>query len=128
MWPSLKSAGKESFKEMPKRIEKVNSLLEQEIGKIILREFYFPGIMITLTRVEAASNLFEAKVYISAYPDGKLDEIIEVLNKNVSKIQHEINEKLRMRPVPRIRFVKDKEIAKSSRIDELLYQLKKEEK
>jgi ribosome-binding factor A len=113
---------------MPKRIEKVNSLLEQEIGKIILREFYFPGIMITLTKVEASGNLFYAKAYISAYPDAKLDEIIEILNKGVARIQHEINEKLRMRPVPKIKFVKDKDIAKSGRIDELLNQLKKEEK
>lgn len=113
---------------MAKRIEKVNSLLEQEIGKIILREFYFPGIMITLTRVEASSNLFQAKAYISAYPDAKLDEIVEILNRNVFKIQHEINEKLRMRPVPRIRFVKDKDMAKSGRVEELLNQLKKQEK
>jgi len=113
---------------MAKRIEKVNSLLEQEIGKIILREFYFPGVMITLTRVEAASNLFEAKVYISAYPDAKLDEIVGILNKSVARIQHEINEKLRMRPVPRIRFIKDKDMATSGRVEELLNQLKKEEK
>jgi ribosome-binding factor A len=113
---------------MTKRIEKVNSLLEQEVGKIILREFYFPGVMITLTKVESSGNLFYAKAYISAYPDAKLDEIIEILNKGVVRIQHEINEKLRMRPVPKIKFMKDKDIAKSGRIDELLNQLKKEEK
>ena len=86
------------------RIDKINSLLKHEISKIILREFYFAGIMITLTRVEASGNLIEAKVFISAYPDGKLDEIIESLNKNVSKIQREINEKLKMRPVPKIKL------------------------
>jgi len=110
------------------RIKKVNSLLEQEIGKIILREFYFPGIMITLTYVAASSNLFEAKVYISAYPDARLDEIVEILNKNVFKIQSEINEKLKMRPVPKIKFVKDKEMPASGRVEELLSQLKKGEK
>ena len=110
------------------RIEKVNSLLEQEIGKINLREFYFPGIMITLTRVDASANLFEAKAYISAYPDGELDEIINVLNKNIFKIQNEINDKLKMRPVPKIKFVKDKEMAKSGRVEELLNRLKNNEK
>jgi ribosome-binding factor A len=113
---------------MTKRIEKVNSLLEQEIGKIILREFYFPGNMITLTRVDCSANLFEAKIYISCYPDGKVEEIIETLNKNVARIQHEINEKLRMRPVPKIKFVKDKELIKAGRVEELLCELKKEKK
>jgi len=110
------------------RIDKVNSLLEQEIGKIILRDFYFPGTMITLTHVDASANLIEAKVYISAYPDAKLDEIIKVLDKNVARIQHEINKKLRMRPVPKIKFVKDRETAKIGRVEELLSQLKNDEK
>ena len=113
---------------MSNRIEKVNSILEQEIGKIILREFYFPEIMVTLTHVDASTNLIEAKVFISSYPDKKLDEIIEIINKNVVRIQHEINEKLRMRPVPKIKFFKDKEISRAGRVEELLGQLKKDEK
>jgi len=110
---------------MADRVQRVNSLLEQEIGKIILREFYFPGIMVTLTHVDASANLFEAKVYISAYPDEKLDEIIGILNKNVVRIQQEINRKLRMRPVPKIKFIKDKDISKAGRIEEILGELKK---
>jgi ribosome-binding factor A len=110
------------------RIKKVNSLLKNEIGKIILREFYFPGIIITLTHVDASANLIEAKVFISAYPDAKLDEIIKSLNKNIFQIQQEINKKLKMRPIPKIKFVKDTEIAKVGRVEELLSQLKKEKK
>jgi ribosome-binding factor A len=113
---------------MSKRIEQVNSLLEHEIGKIILREFYFPGTMITLTHVDASANLFEAKVFISCYPDKKLDEIIEILNKNIARIQHEINDKLKMRPVPRIKFFRDKDLAKAGKIEELLVKIKEEEK
>ena len=123
---------------MAKRIEKVNSLLEQEIGKIILREFYFPEVMVTLTRADCSANLFESKIrllpniykynFISCYPDKKIDEIVKTLNKNVARIQHEINRKLRMRPVPKIKFAKDKEMSKVGRVEELLCQLKKDEK
>lgn len=109
------------------RTKRVNSLLEQEIGKIILRDFYFPKTMITLTHVDVSGNLIEAKVYISAYPDDKLDEIMAVLNKNIVRIQHEINRKLRMRPVPKIIFVKDKDIAKAGRVEELLAKIQREE-
>ena len=56
------------------RIEKVNSLLEHEIGKIILKDFAFsPEILVTLTRVVSSSNLIEAKVYISVYPEEKAE-------------------------------------------------------
>ena len=45
------------------RIEKVNSLLEKEISKIIQREIMFSGgVLVTLTHVEATANLIEAKV------------------------------------------------------------------
>ena len=110
------------------RIEKVNSLLEHEVGKIILKEFYFPGNMITLTRVDCSANLIEAKVFISVYPEAKLDEIVEILNRNVYDIQHQINRLLRMRPIPKIKFVKDKELVKVGKIEELLAKVKDEDK
>ena len=110
------------------RIEKVNSLLEHEVGKIILKEFYFPGSMITLTRVDCSANLIEAKVFISVYPEAKLEEIVEILNRSVYDIQHQINRLLRMRPIPKIKFVKDKELIKVGKIEELLVKIKEEEK
>jgi len=134
---------------MKNRIEKVNSLLEHEVSKIILKDFDFsPEILVTLIRVEATANLIEAKAYISVFftrrpvrrsfseggslgeggPDKEADKIIAVLNKNVFDIQQKINRTLRMRPVPKIRFVKDEIISHAGKIEELLGQLKKEEK
>ena len=52
------------------RIEKVNSLIQQELGKLILKEIdIFPGILLTITRVECSNNLFQCKVYISVIPE-----------------------------------------------------------
>lgn len=124
---------------MLNRIEKVNSLLEHEISKIILRDFDFsPEVLVTLIRVEAAANLIEAKAYISVFftrrslgeggPDKEADKIIAVLNKNVFALQQKINRTLRMRPVPKIKFVKDEIISHAGKIEELLGKLKKEEK
>lgn len=110
------------------RIEKVNSLLLQEIGKIVLQDFDFPGTLVTLTRVQATSNLIEAKVFISSFPEKNTDKIADILNKNISDIQKQINRKLNMRPVPKIRFVKDTNPQKVGRIEELLQSLKKDEK
>lgn len=99
---------------MSNRIEKVNSLLQHEIGKIILRDFAFsPEILVTLTRVDTTANLIEAKAYISVFPEVKAEGIINALNKSVYDIQYKINRTLKMRPIPRIKFVKETEIAKS---------------
>jgi|SRR3989344_9086769 len=113
---------------MSNRIQKVNSLLEQEISKIILRDFYFPESLVTLTHVDSSANLIEAKVYISVYPDDKMDKIIEILNKGAYSVQQKINKLLKMRPIPKIKFVKDKNIVNAGRVEELLETLKKEEK
>ena len=111
------------------RIEKVNSLLEHEIGKILLRDFAFsPEILVTLTRVDCSSNLIDAKVYISVFPEEKSAGILNALQKSVYDIQHQINRLLRMRPIPKIKFVKDKELIKVGKIEELLVKIKEEEK
>jgi ribosome-binding factor A len=114
---------------MSNRLEKVNSLLEHEIGKILLRDFAFsPEILVTLTRVDCSSNLIEAKVYISVFPEEKSAGILNALQKSVYDVQHQINRTLRQRPIPKIKFVKETAIAKAGKIEELLTQLKKDEK
>jgi len=112
---------------MSTRIDKVNSLLEHEVSKIILRDFNFSGHLITLTHIDTSPNLIQAKAYISVFPEDQTDKVIEVLNKGVYDVQQKINKLLNMRPIPKIKFVRDKEIAQASRIEELLEKIKEED-
>lgn len=106
---------------MSERIEKINSLLEQEISKIIFRDFDFsPNVLVTLTRVETTANLIEAKVYISTYPEEKSAFIMSILSKAVFTIQQKINGSLKMRPIPKIIFIKETAVSRAGRIEELL--------
>jgi len=113
---------------MSNRIEKVNSLLQKEISRIVFIDFNFSGVMVTVTRVESSSNLILAKAYISVMPEGNAEHIIETLNRGVYSIQKQINKTLKMRPVPKIKFVRDKKVAEASRVEALLEELKKGEK
>jgi len=113
---------------MSNRIEKVNSLLEKEIGKILLRDFNFPGSLVTLTHVDATANLIEARAYISVMPEESADKIITTLSKGVYDVQQKINRLLNMRPIPKIIFLKDMQIASASNIEGILAKLKKEER
>ena len=80
--------------------------------------------MVTLTRVETTSNMIEAKAYISVFPEAKSAGIINALQKSVYDIQYKINRTLRMRPIPKIRFVKETEISNAAKIEELLVRQK----
>src|SRR3990167_1774723 len=105
---------------MSNRIQKVNSLLKQEISRIILRDFYFPETLVTLTHVDSSANLIEAKVYISVFPDKYIDKIVGILNKGAYGVQQKINKLLKMRPIPKIKFIKDRELVKAGRVEEIL--------
>ncbi len=113
---------------MSNRLEKVNSLLEHEISNIIVRDFNFQESLVTLTRVDVTPNLIEAKAYISVLPEDKTDQVIKTLNRGVYDIQQKINKMLNMRPIPKIKFVKDEIIAKAAKIEELLEKIKEVEK
>ena len=113
---------------MSNRIEKVNSLLEQEISKIIARDFDFTGALVTLTHVDATANLIEARAYISVMPEANTSHVIKVLNKGVYSVQKKINKKLNMRPIPKIMFIADENVSEAAKVEELLAKIKEQEK
>lgn len=113
---------------MNPRIPKVNQLIQEELGEILLRELELPdGALVTVTRVDATGNLQEAKVYISVMPEASQQDVFAVLQRNIYDIQQMINKRLRMRPVPRIRWVVETKTSEAQRIEELLEKMKKKE-
>lgn len=112
---------------MTERIFKVNELLKEELGAIVLRELDVPeGAIVTLTRVDAAPNLQQAKVYISVMPEEKAKEVLKTLQKEVYEIQQQLNKRLNMRPVPRIEWVLETKTAEAQEIEEILDKIKEE--
>lgn len=112
---------------MENRIPKVNQLIKKELSQIILREVEFPSnVLVTVTQVEATKKLDEAKIYISTLPESKAKWILEILNRRIYHLQQLLDKRLRMRPIPRIVFVEEKETAKAGRIEEILEKIKVE--
>ena len=110
------------------RIEKVNSLIKHELGNIFLKEVdVFPGTLLTITRVECSTSLFQCKVYISVIPEDNFDNVLSLLNRHIYDIQQMLNKKLKMRPVPKIEFLKETKTKEAGRIDELLAKIRKED-
>jgi ribosome-binding factor A len=109
-----------------KRIKKVNQLIKKELSQIILREIEFlPGSLVTLTRIETSPNLIESKVYFSVIPSEKQKNAFSVLNRQIWHIQQLLNKRLRMRPIPKIIFLEEKQIVEAAKVEEILEDLQK---
>lgn len=106
---------------MNNRIPRVNQLLKKELSFILLREILFPdGCLVSISRAEATPNLQQAKIYITVFPADKEKEVMNSLRSRVYDIQQQLNERLKMRPVPRIEIVFDEGELKAQKIREIL--------
>ena len=113
---------------MKERVQRVNHLIRRELGQILLREVDFPeGVLVTITRVDVSPDLNQAKVYVSAIPEDKGKEVLTILNKLIYSLQQKLNNKLNIRPMPKIAFFKEKQTIEAARVEELLEKIKKED-
>jgi len=108
----------------PRRIEKINNLLKDELANLLNREFEFtPANLVTITRVVASPDLHYAKIMLSIIGQNR-GRVLEILKKNIYDIQQDLNRRLRFRPIPKITFTLDEEEEKREVIEKSLAELK----
>jgi ribosome-binding factor A len=106
---------------MPHRIERLNELIKQVLGRIILEEEDFGlGVLVTIMKVETSDDVLHSNVFLSVYPTAKGESVLEKLTRHVYGLQQMLNKKLEMRPVPKIRFVLDRTEAEAQELEELM--------
>ncbi len=109
----------------PRRVEKLNILLQEEIAKILDEELEFPeGSLVTITRVSISQDAYYAVIFVSVLGKDPR-KCLESLRKNTYHIQQLLNRRLRMRPVPKIRFVVDEGELKRESVEKSLAELKR---
>ena len=110
-----------------KRLDRLNELLKEELAKIIAREIDVPsGVLITITRIETTDNKIASRVLFTVFESKPGDEesILKELIRQTRFIQSILNKRMRIRPVPKIRFLIDKEEKNRERVEKLLSELK----
>lgn len=105
---------------MTRRLERATEVIKREVSAIIPKCVDLGGALLTLTRVELTEDLQYADVYFMVIPDRQRDEMNKVLAQNIFEIQHALNQRLRMRPVPKVRFHHDEAELEATKIDEFL--------
>lgn len=109
---------------MVERIKKLNDLLRDEVAKILLAELEKgDGVLITVTGANVSPTLEHATIKISVFPLDKAGEILKKIGKQIYHIQQILNKRLKMRPVPKIRFEIDPTEEQASKIDKLFQNL-----
>ncbi|MYH40482.1 MAG: 30S ribosome-binding factor RbfA, partial [Chloroflexi bacterium] len=105
---------------MSRRTDKLADLVQSTLADLIQRRLKDPALeggLISLTRVEVAPDLATARVYVSVLSlgdgsdvDTRLREegILEALGRAGPLLTRELARELRLRRVPRLRFLADR--------------------
>ncbi len=113
---------------MTQRIAKVNSLVKEEVGKILNQEDIFPrDIMVTVIDADTSVDIKHAKITIDVLPPNKLGQVLRIIQRNIYDIQQVLNKTLVLKFVPKIRFVPYEGQRSSERIEQVIKEEKNNE-
>ncbi len=108
------------------RPERVGSVIQEELSKLIIREVELSGGLITIVNVMVDKKLEHARVGVSVIPESLTAHALRVLNMKIGDFQHQLNRKMNIRPMPMISFAIDRGNENAARVEKRL--LEEEEK
>ncbi|HYR93770.1 MAG TPA: 30S ribosome-binding factor RbfA [Methylomirabilota bacterium] len=113
-----------------KRADRVNALLQRELGTIISEELRDPRIgFSTVTAVEITDDLRSARVHVSVLGDEeKIASTMTALEEAKAYLRHEVGSRTDLRYVPELSFVNDRSAEQAARISSLLREAREQEK
>jgi len=108
---------------MAHRIERVNSLIRQEISELLQRQVKDPrlGNFIAVTEVSTSPDLKYAKVFISCIGgEGEKQEVLSGLASASGFFRRELARRLKLRYTPELSFQWDDSIERGEHISQLI--------
>ena len=112
------------------RLVRVNELLKREIAEDVHRNFSgsnFDTAAVTITRVECASDLRDANVYVSIFGhEEERGRMIAYLNRHRQEVIRLMIKRVKLKYTPRLHFVLDESIEGGDRILSMLAEMARE--
>ena len=109
------------------RHQRVESLIQSELNKVILKELEFPADLVTITSVEVQKDLDNANVDISVLPSEKSEEVLKILVKNRKHLRHLLLKAINIKPMPEISFRIDYGIREAAKVERVFLEIEKKE-
>ncbi len=90
---------------MSHRIDKVSSLIKEELSLIFLHKIQDPGLsLITVTNVIVSPDLKHTKVYLSVFNKEKRESVLKKVNDLNGWIRTQLAGRIQIRYVPELHF------------------------
>lgn len=108
---------------MAHRIERVNSIIREEISELLQRQVKDPrlGEFIAVTEVTTSPDLKHAKVFVSQYGnEGERKKVLSGLASASGFFRSELSKRLKMRYVPELHFHWDDSIERGDHLSQLI--------
>ncbi|MDO9138499.1 MAG: 30S ribosome-binding factor RbfA [Lutibacter sp.] len=106
------------------RQKKIAGVLQKDLAEVLQHAAKdgMKGIIISVTKVLVTSDLSNAKVYISVFPQGKRDLILKGLHENTATIRYEMAKRTKeqLRRMPELFFYMDDSLDYIEDIDNAL--------
>ncbi len=108
---------------MPRRTDRLNSLIRRDVSELILTEVKDPRVsgFVSVTHVDTSTDVQFAKVYVSVY--GTLNDkqrTLDALHSASGFIRRQLRGRLETRQVPVLRFLLDETLAEGNQMLDLL--------
>lgn len=111
-----------------KRADRVSELLKHELSEIILKEAKDPGIGdVTITRVKVSDDLKSAVVYFGVLDrTAEVDRVEDGLQRASSYMHRLLGKRLRLKHIPKLTFIFDRNLDYSFKISKILSEINEE--
>ena len=114
---------------MPRRVDRINGLLRQELSLLISRAVKDPRMsgIISITHVDTSNDLRSARVFVSVLGDDAAKQsTLQGIQSASSFLRRELRDRLALRYVPFMKFELDESIADADRLFRVMDQLQED--
>ncbi|MBM3140976.1 MAG: 30S ribosome-binding factor RbfA [Chloroflexi bacterium] len=117
---------------MTRRTEKVGDTLQAAIADLLerrVKDAALDGVMLSITHVRVAPDLTTARVHVSllGVEEERVPTVLAALERAEPFMHRELLHQLRMRRVPRLRFIRDRSIEEGDRMTTLMREIARAE-
>ena len=112
---------------MDHRLDRVNTLLQQELAGAIRETIEFPrGVLVTVSSVDTSRDLGHARIWISVLPFEGRFSVIKHLERKRGALQSILAHTMPLRRIPKLIFTLDERGERASAIESILDSIKEE--
>lgn len=111
---------------MTRRIERLNSVIQQEISQLLREQVNDPRLtsLISITEVSTSSDLRQTKVFISTFGDNvDKKEILQGFTAASGFLRRQLANRLQLRHMPELSFHFDDSIEHAAEVLKLIYEV-----